>query len=93
MMHHQMYKALADQHTQEVVAAARRHERIGAVRHDSTDATPNRHPKDLGAALMDLLHIRRGASTRSTRTAPASSRGAGSAMTSPSGAGPMGCSA
>ena len=90
MMHYQMYKALSDQHTQEVVAAARRRERIGAVRHDSTDATATPHLKDLGAALVDLLHIRRGASTR---TAPARSRGAGSAMTSPSGAGPMGCSA
>lgn len=80
MLPYQIYKALTDQRTREVVAAAERHRLLAEARYSSTDTIePSSRFKDVTARTVALLQVRRGA--------------AGSTVTSTSGAGPMGCSA
>ena len=81
MLPYQIYKALTDERTREVVAAAERHRLLAEARYNSTDTIePSSRFKDVTARTVALLQVRRGA-------------GAGSTVTSTSGAGPMGCSA
>lgn len=91
MLPYQIYQALTDERTRDLVAAARRHEMLVADRYDSTDATESSSRlMDLIAQMVALFHIRRGVHPRSTVT---SARASGSTMTSTSAAGPIGCSA
>jgi len=89
MLPYQMYQALSEERSRELVAAAKRHELVAAARHDSRDATESSSRlKGLTARIAGVLNGSRGA--RSTVT---SARGGGSTMTSASCAGPIGCSA
>ena len=100
MLPYQIYQALSEERTRELVAAAKRHELIAAAkrhelvaaaRYDSRDTTQSSlHLRGLTARIAGLLNGSRGARTRSTVT---SVRGGGSTMTSGSAAGPVGCSA
>lgn len=91
MLPYQIYQALSEERTRELVAAAKRHKPVAANRYDSSDAPESSsHLKGLTARLAGLLNGSRGARARSTVT---STRGGGSTMTSGSGAGPIGCSA
>jgi hypothetical protein len=79
MVPYQIYQALTDQRTHELVAAAKRHELLVAARHDSTDATEPTWPlKHATAQLAALLHVPGGA-------------GARCAVTLAPGGGPIGC--
>jgi len=81
MLPYQIYKALTDERTRAVVAAAERHRLLAAGRYSSTDTNESSSRfKDVTARTVALLQVRRGAGVRST-------------VTSVSGAGPMGCSA
>ena len=81
MLHYMLYKALSDERTREVVAAAGRHQMTAAAIHDSRDAAERPSPlKDVTARMVALFNGLRGARARST-------------VTSASGAGPIGCSA
>ena len=80
MFPYQIYQALTDQRTHELVAAAERHRRLIEARYNSTDS--NESPwrlRDLIARLAALLQVSKDA----PRTTVAST----------SGAGPIGCSA
>jgi hypothetical protein len=100
MLPYQIYQALSEERTRELVAAAKRrelvaaakrHDQVAAARYDSRDATASSSRLNgLTARIMSLLNASRGARARSTVT---SARGGGSTMTSGSAAGPIGCSA
>lgn len=99
MLPYQIYQALSEERTRELVATAKRHQLVaGAKRHelvaaatyDSRDAAESSSRlKGLTTRIVGLLDGSRGARARSTVT---SARGGGSTMTSGSGAGPIGCS-
>jgi hypothetical protein len=75
MFPYQIYQALADQHTREGIAAARRHELVTAAMQGATQATgSSSHLKALPARMLALVAARRGARRATTSTA-----------------GPMGC--
>ena len=79
MVPYQIYQALTDQRTHELVGAAKRHELLVAARHDPTDATEPTSPlKHVTAQLAALLHVPGGARARG-------------AVTLAPGGGPIGC--
>lgn len=90
MLPYLFYRALADEHTRDLVAAARRHELIAATTHGSRHTTERASRlKDMASRMVFLLNGIRRSGAPSTVT---SSR-AGSTLTSTSLAGPVGCSA
>jgi hypothetical protein len=91
MLPYQIYQALTDQRTRDLMAAARHRELLAAAKHQHHDLTePSSRLREVAAQMVALLHVRRGARSRS---AVSSLRSSGSTMTSATGAGPMGCSA
>jgi hypothetical protein len=79
MFPYQIYQALSEQRIRDLMAEARRHELTVAARNvPRNPIRPSSRLKGVAARLVALLHLRGGAPARST-------------MTTPSGAGPMGC--
>jgi hypothetical protein len=78
MLPYQIYQALTDEHVRELQARARRHDLVTAARRNPADLSKSSSRlKNAAGRLLAAFRI------RDTRT--------GSATTSATGAGPMGC--
>jgi hypothetical protein len=87
MLHYLLDKALADEHTRDLLAVARRHQLVAEATHRYRVAkSPAACLRDVAARMVALLN-----GPRRTRSTMTSTRGGSSTLTSASGAGPIGC--
>ena len=96
MVPHQIYQALTAQHSHELQAAARRHERMNEARFADPDWTESSHLRDMAGHLMGMFQVRRGSRSRTMTTAQSAARSttaqsAARSTTAQSAARPMGC--